>query len=86
MQYVSLAETLGLNLGAAWTLFWTLFFVRLALGFAVGIDEVLLSLRKSPRDAASAEARSLRRGNTIVTVLNAALVLLFVLLTPLIAR
>jgi hypothetical protein len=80
---VSFGELLGLNVAAAWTLFWTLFFVRLILGFAVGVDDVRLSLRRpTPPAATSPEARALRRGNNVVTMLNLALLFLFVLLTP----
>jgi hypothetical protein len=79
----SLAQVLGLNVEAAWTLFWLLFFVRIALGFAVGIDDIRVAFRKpKPPAADSAEARTLRRGNDVVTVLNGALVLLYALLTP----
>jgi hypothetical protein len=84
---LSLGEWLGLNVEAGWNVFWLVFFTRLALGAAVGIDEVLLSFRRnSPRSAASNEARTLRRGNNVVTFLNAILVVLFVVLTPLMFR
>jgi hypothetical protein len=83
----SIVQMLGLNADAAWTLFWLLFFVRVVLGFAVGIDDVRLSFRKPvPPAATSAEARALRRGNLFVTLLNAVLLALYAVLTPWVAH
>jgi hypothetical protein len=80
-DYVSLAEILGYDPTAMWTLAWTLFFVRLALGFAVGIDEVMHSFRSAHRDAGtrSAQARPIRRANLIVTLLHIAMLATFAL-------
>lgn len=79
--YVSLAEILGYDPAAMWTLAWTLFFVRLGLGFAVGIDDVLHGFRSMSADPAARErdARSIRRANLIVTVLHVAMLAAFAL-------
>jgi hypothetical protein len=83
----SIAQMLGLNVGAAWTLFWMLFFIRLVLGFAIGIDEIRMGFRKPlPPPAGSPEMRALRGGNLFVTALNGILVLLYLLLTPWLPR
>lgn len=80
-DYVSLAEILGYDPAAMWTLAWTLFFVRLALGFAVGIDDVMHGFRSNDRDTEKhdAQARSIRRANLIVTVLHIAMLAAFAL-------
>jgi len=78
----SIAQALGFDLDGLWRLLWVLFFVRVTLGFAIGIDDVRLSLRKHPLGAKSPEIRSLRRGNTLVATLNAILLALYVLLAP----
>lgn len=85
-QAVSLAEMLGLDPAAMWSLAWTLFFVRLALGFAVGIDDVRHGFRSLDSDAAkrAAEARSLRRANAVVTALHLAMLAAFALAVRLI--
>lgn len=71
-HYVSIAELFGYDPSRLWILFWVLFFVRLALGFAVGIDDIAHGFRSLKNDAAkqAAEARSLRRANAIVTLLH----------------
>jgi hypothetical protein len=78
VRYESLAEMLGFNLDAAWTLFWTLFFLRLALGFAVGVEDVFLRLRRPPRRDAKA-ARVIRLGDNVVAALHVALLVVFAL-------
>jgi hypothetical protein len=80
-DYVSLAEILGYDPAAMWTLAWTLFFVRVALGFAVGIDDVMHGFRSNDRDAGKrdAQARSIRRANLIVTILHIAMLAAFAL-------
>ncbi len=84
MQYVSLAETVGLDPAAMWTLAWTLFFIRVGLGFAVGIDDVVNSFRSLDPDANKhkAQARSLRRGNNVVTALHVAMLAAFAFAVP----
>jgi hypothetical protein len=81
MHYVSLAELLGYDPATIWTLAWTLFFARLALGFAVGIDDVLHGFRSLEPDAAkrAAEARSIRRANAVVTILHVMMLAAFAL-------
>lgn len=83
-DYVSLAEILGYDPAAMWTLAWTLFFVRLALGFAVGIDDVMHGFKSRSTDTAkhAAEARAVRRANLIVTVLHIAMLAAFALAVP----
>lgn len=85
---ISLAETLGFDPAAMWTLAWTLFFVRLALGFAVGIDDVLHGFRSLSTDPAAREreARSIRRANLIVTLLHVAMLAAFALAVPTLPR
>lgn len=85
-DYVSLAEMLGYDPAAMWTLAWTLFVVRLGLGFAVGIDDVLHGFRSMSADRAARErdARSIRRANLIVTALHVAMLAAFALAVPLI--
>ncbi len=81
---ISLAETLRFDPAAMWTLAWTLFFVRLALGFAVGIDDVMHGFRSLTTDHAAheREARSIRRANLIVTMLHVAMLAAFALAVP----
>jgi hypothetical protein len=78
---MTLAEALGYDPAAMWSLAWTLFFIRLALGFAVGIDDVLHGFRSlSDNDASrAAKARSIRRANLIVTLLHVAMLAAFAL-------
>jgi hypothetical protein len=78
---VSLAQILGYDPAAMWTLAWTLFFVRLALGFVVGIDDVMHGFKSLSNDAAkhAAEARAVRRANLIVTALHVAMLFVFAL-------
>lgn len=80
-QYLSLAELLGYDPAAMWSLAWALFFVRLALGFAVGIDDVLHGFRSLNGDRAAheREARNIRRANLIVAVLHVAMLVTFAL-------
>jgi hypothetical protein len=75
-DYVSLAEMLGYDPAAMWTLAWTLFFVRLALGFAVGIDDVVQSFQKNK------DPRAIHRANNVVTALHIAMLAAFVLAAP----
>ncbi len=81
MQYVSLAEALGFDPAAMWTLAWTLFVVRVVLGFAVGIDDVVNSFRSLDTDAKKhqAQARSIRRANNVITALHVAMLAAFAL-------
>ena len=78
---VSLAEMLGFDPAAMWSLAWTLFFVRVVLGFAVGIDDVMHGFRSLEPDAAkrAADARALHRANIAVTVLHVAMLAVFAL-------
>jgi len=78
---VSLAEALGFDPTAMWSLAWTLFFVRIVLGFAVGIDDVMHGFRSLEPNAAkrAAEARALRRANVAVTALHVAMLVVFAL-------
>jgi hypothetical protein len=82
-DYVSLAEILGYDPAAMWTLAWTLFFLRLALGFAVGIDDVVQSFRHSANapdpQKIKDDARSIRRANMVVTALHVAMLAAFAL-------
>ncbi len=80
MQYVSLAETAGLDPAAMWTLAWTLFFIRVGLGFAVGIDDVVNSFRTHPKK--SDAARAIRNGNAVVTALHVAMLAAFAFAAP----
>jgi hypothetical protein len=81
MRYLTLAEAMGYDPAALWALAWTLFFVRIALGFAVGIDDVLHGFRSLKADAAARarQARSIRRANMIVTILHMAMLAAFAL-------
>lgn len=81
MQLVSLAELLGLDPAAMWRLAWVLFFVRLSLGFLVGIDDVLHGFKATRPDRAAhkREARSIRRANVFVTLLHVAMLGAFAL-------
>lgn len=81
MQLVSLAELLGFDPAAMWRLAWVLFFVRLGLGFLVGIDDVLHAFKATHPDRATheREARSIRRANLFVTVLHVAMLATFAL-------
>jgi hypothetical protein len=81
MRYLSLAEILGLDPAAMWTLAWTLFVARVILGFAVGIDDVLHGFRSMSTDHAAREreARTIRRANLIVTALHVAMLAAFAL-------
>lgn len=81
MHDVSLAELLGYDPAAMWSLAWALFFVRLALGFLVGIDDVRHGFRSMRQSAGvrEREARSIRRANLVVTVLHAAMLAAFAL-------
>lgn len=88
---VSLAELLGLNVGAAWTLFWTLFFVRLVLGFAVGFDSVVLSFRRPTADQTAvertkADAKKLRSADNAIFALHNIVLVLFFLVWPFLPR
>jgi hypothetical protein len=81
MHNVSLAELLGYDPAAMWSLAWALFFVRLALGFLVGIDDVLHGFRSTSQNpnAREREARVIRRANLIVTALHVAMLATFAL-------
>ncbi len=81
MQLVSLAELLGFDPAAMWRLAWVLFFVRLGLGFLVGIDDVLHGFKATRPDRAAheREARSIRRANLLVTILHVAMLATFAL-------
>jgi hypothetical protein len=81
MHSVSLAELLGYDPAAMWSLAWALFFVRLALGFLIGIDDVLHGFRSMSQSAGTREreARAIRRANLIVTVLHVAMLATFAL-------
>ena len=81
MHDISLAEVLGFNLAEAWTWFWVLFFVRLILGAFVGIDDITHGFKALSRDreAHEAEARSIRRGNVMVTLIHVAMLIVFAL-------
>jgi hypothetical protein len=81
VQYISLAEVLGFDPAAMWSLAWTLFFARIVLGFAVGIDDVIHGFRSLEPDVAkrASDARALRRANVAVTVLHAAMLIVFAL-------
>jgi hypothetical protein len=78
---MSPAEALGLNVEAVWTLFWTLFFVRLGLGFAVGVEDVMLRLRRPPAKDDKA-ARTIRVGDNVVDALHVVLIVVFLLVWP----
>jgi len=80
MQYVTLAETAGLDPAAMWTLAWTLFFIRVGLGFAVGIDDVVNSFRVHSKK--NETARSIRNGNAVVTALHVAMLAAFAFAVP----
>ena len=83
-RYISIAELFGYDPSRLWTLFWILFFVRLALGFAVGIDDVrhsFRSLKNAPAKHA-AEARTLRRANAVVTLLHILMLATIALAAP----
>lgn len=62
-----------------WRLAWLLFFVRLTLGFFVGIDDVLHGFKamRPDRAAYEREARRLRHGNRAVTVIHVAMLAAF---------
>lgn len=81
MQLVSLAELLGFDPAAMWRLAWVLFFVRLGLGFLVGIDDVLHGFKamRPDRTAHEREARTIRRANLLVTLLHIAMLATFAL-------
>lgn len=81
MQLLSLAEVLGFDPAAMWRLAWLLFFVRLGLGFLVGIDDVLHGFKtmRPDRVAHEREARTIRRANLLVTILHIAMLAAFAL-------
>lgn len=81
MRLISVAEFLGLDPVGMWRLAWLLFFVRLTLGFFLGIDDVLHGFKalRSDRAAHEREARRLRLGNRAVTVLHVAMLAAFAL-------
>lgn len=81
LHFVSLAELMGFDAAAMWRLAWVLFFVRLGLGFLVGIDDVLHGFRSTRPDRAQheREARTIRRANLLVTVLHMAILTVFAL-------
>lgn len=76
---ISVAEFLGLDPVGMWRLAWLLFFVRLTLGFFVGIDDVLHGFKamRPDRAAYEREARRLRHGNRAVTVIHVAMLAAF---------
>jgi hypothetical protein len=78
---ISVAEVLGLDPVGLWRLAWLLFFVRLTLGFFVGIDDVLHGFKamRSDRAAHEREGRMLRRANLVVTVVHVAMLAAFAL-------
>ena len=81
MHDISLAEMLGFNLATVWTWFWVLFFLRLILGAFVGIDDITHGFKALSQDRATheAEARSIRRGNVVVTIIHIAMLVAFAL-------
>jgi hypothetical protein len=87
VHYISLAEHLGYDPATMWSLAWTLFFIRIVLGFAVGIDDVMHGFRHPGIDAAkrAREARSIRRANIVVSVLHVLMLAAFAFAAPLIA-
>lgn len=78
---VSIAELLGFDPAAMWQLAWVLFFVRLGLGFLVGIDDILHGFKsmRPDRNAHEREARSIRRANVLVTILHVTMLAVFAL-------
>jgi hypothetical protein len=87
MRYLSVAEMMGYDPAALWSLAWILFFVRIVLGFAVGIDDVMHGFRRPGIDAAqrAREARAIRRANIVVSVLHVIMLAAFAFAVPLIA-
>ncbi|MBP6013595.1 MAG: hypothetical protein KBA31_15315 [Alphaproteobacteria bacterium] len=81
MHDVSLAEMLGFNSAQVWTWFWVLFFLRLILGAFIGIDDIAHGFKALSRDRATheAEARSIRRGNAVVTAIHIVMLAVFAL-------
>jgi len=81
LQLIGVAELLGLDPAGMWRLAWLLFFVRLVLGFFVGIDDVLHGFKamRPDRAAHEREARTLRRANLAVIVIHVAMLLAFAL-------
>lgn len=81
LSLISVAEFLGLDPVGMWRLAWLLFFVRLTLGFFLGIDDVLHGFKalRPDRAAHEREARRIRLGNRAVTVLHVAMLTAFAL-------
>ena len=83
-HYLSIAELFGYEPSRLWILFWVLFFVRIVLGFAVGIDDIAHGFRALKNEPAkhAAEARSLWRANLIVTGLHVMMLVAIALAAP----
>jgi hypothetical protein len=81
LQLIGVAELLGLDPAGMWQLAWLLFFVRLTLGFFVGIDDVLHGFKamRPDRAAYEREGRMLRSANRAVTVIHVAMLVAFAL-------
>jgi hypothetical protein len=81
VRVIGVAELLGFDPAELWRLAWLLFFVRLTLGFFVGIDDVLHGFKamRPDRSAHEREGRMLRRANRVVTVVHVAMLAAFAL-------